>query len=348
MSDIKKHTYLRVIVVIIMILFIFSTFYFRRENINNVREYSTKDILEYKTKYLEDNSDIINILSGIDISERIKFKSVVLDTNKAPHKVTLNYYEGATNDNNADRVIYENEFSKISIIMFSLVENLDFININFKNKSGLEESFSYSRSNMENVIGNPLWNISNSKKEYNRLIEQINIMYPRSISELVYNTEIKENGDEIKEESKDRFSIIATKIHGYYTEEEFLKVFTTTSIEQYRLEGTTAIVTSSKIVNAAITYKKDSVKGGYTLEEYERSKDGVDLIPSIKKYCILPVSKKKIEGLAPKITNYLSNNDELLEIQKSKLVKYSKDNSVNISYFKKHEGDSKVPLFKNK
>lgn len=345
MSDIKKHTHIKVLVVIIMILLIFSTFYFTKENTNTIREHRTKEVLENRTEYIGNNSNVVKILNEIDLSPKIKYKSAELQTQAKPYSITINYYEDSNNKED-EEVIYENEFSKVAFVTFSLVKNLDNINIKFKNKKNLEKTFSYSRDDGDKILGESLWDASRSKEKYENFLKKLKYIYPKSINELVDNTVLEKNNESVKEKNKDSFFIIATKVHDFYYEENFLKVFTTTSTEHYKIDGNTAVFVKGEITNSAITYEKDSEKG-YILSKYQKSKDGVDLIPSIKKYCTLPVSGKEIEGLAPKITNYLSNSDELIEIQKSKLVKYIRDNKLNINYLKKHEGDNKVPLSKS-
>lgn len=78
-----------------------------------------------------------------------------------------------------------------------------------------------------------------------------------------------------------------------------LKVFVTTYGATYRLYGNVLDIESGGVIPVAITYRKDS-NGNYRLEKYEQAGDGADFVPSIREFCTMPVSGKKIRGLAEK------------------------------------------------
>ncbi len=145
------------------------------------------------------------------------------------------------------------------------------------------------------------------------------------IEQLVYDTEIERAFTDYK---RDGFIIAASRIFGSYEEEDMLKVFVCTFLERYRLYGSTLTVEGGSVVPAAITYRKAD-NGRYVLEKYEQASDGSYFSSSIKKYCTMPVSGKKIKGLADKILKYYSDYEDLQELLYDNLYKHLKNNGIS-------------------
>jgi len=143
-----------------------------------------------------------------------------------------------------------------------------------------------------------------------------------SIEKLVYATEIEKNS-----QTQEGFTIVAPKIFGSYEEGGLLKVFVTTFSATYKLYGNVLDMVSGSVVPSAITYKKDN-SGNYILEKYEQSKDGADWLPSIKKFCTMPVSGKVIPGLADKIIDHYGNRDDIHVLMWENLFKHLKANGI--------------------
>ena len=142
------------------------------------------------------------------------------------------------------------------------------------------------------------------------------------IEKLVYATEIEKNS-----QPKRGFTIVAPKIFGSYEEDGLLKVFVTTYSATYKLYDNVLELVSAGVVPSAITYKKDN-SDNYVLEKYEQAKDGADWLPSIKKFCTMPVSGKEIPGLADKIINHYGDRDDIRTLQLENLFKHLKANGI--------------------
>ncbi|NMM62521.1 hypothetical protein HBE96_07410 [Clostridium sp. P21] len=143
------------------------------------------------------------------------------------------------------------------------------------------------------------------------------------IEKLVYKTEIEKN-QAIKSELS--FLVVAPHIHGIYKEGNKLKVFVTTFSSTYEFYGKTLSEQCGSIDPTAITYVKNE-DGSYKLDKYEQAKDGDECGPSIKKFCTMPVSGKKIRGLSDKILKYDSDNKDIIKLQRDNLIKHLKANS---------------------
>lgn len=142
------------------------------------------------------------------------------------------------------------------------------------------------------------------------------------IEKLAYSTEV-----EMSSQHRSGFTIVAPKIFGSYDEDGKLKVFVTTYSAAYKLYGNVLNMESGSVVPAAITYRKDN-NGSYVLEEYEQAMDGAEWLPSIKKFCTMPVSGKEIPGLANKIIKHYGNYDDIYNLHLENLFRHLKANGI--------------------
>lgn len=147
------------------------------------------------------------------------------------------------------------------------------------------------------------------------------------LEKLVYETEVAQNSG-----SRGGFTIVAPKIFGSYEEGNKLKVFVTTYSATYRLYDHVLSQEGGSVVPAAITYvKKDD--GSYALAEYKPARDGSEFAKSIKQYCTMPVSGKKIPGLADQILDHYGNYSDISALQKENLHKHlTKNQQTGVIY----------------
>lgn len=168
------------------------------------------------------------------------------------------------------------------------------------------------------------------------------IMEKEFIEQLVCKTvEAKENGF-----AKEDILIIAPKIFEVYEEENKLKVFTTINISNYSLKDSIVELKSGGITPVAITYIKNG-DGSYSLEEYLPSMDGSFWESSIREFCIMPVSLEEIEGLADEIINHYMNYEDILKLEREKLIQYLNDHNLKgVSLLERgyNEPDKLIPL----
>ena len=82
---------------------------------------SEKNIYEYKTKYVGDNSKVINILSNLKYPKEVNYNSVQILSEKEPYGILVKL------NVNSDKIPEKNDFLKNTAIMFALIENLSFV-----------------------------------------------------------------------------------------------------------------------------------------------------------------------------------------------------------------------------
>ena len=82
---------------------------------------SNKNIYEYKTKYVGDNSKVMNILSNLKYPKETSYNSVQILSEKEPYGVLVKL------NINSGKIPEKNEFLKNSAVLFALIENLSFV-----------------------------------------------------------------------------------------------------------------------------------------------------------------------------------------------------------------------------
>lgn len=157
------------------------------------------------------------------------------------------------------------------------------------------------------------------------------------IEKLVYTKEATRN----RSSDHGGFTIVAPKIFGSYTEEDKLKISVTTYSITYKLYGNVLSEEGGSVIPAAIVYTKNS-DGNYILDEYKQAMDGSEFAKSIRAYCTMPVSGKKINGLANKILNHYGNYDDIIALERKNLIKHLKANHQNNIMLKVKGSDNKL------
>ena len=82
---------------------------------------SEKDIYKSKTKYVGDNSKVMNILSNLKYTKETSYNSVQILSEKEPYGVLVKL------NINSGKIPEKNEFLKNSAVLFALIENLSFV-----------------------------------------------------------------------------------------------------------------------------------------------------------------------------------------------------------------------------
>ena len=82
---------------------------------------SNKNIYGYKTKYVGDNSKVINILSNLKYPKETSYNSVQILSEKEPYGILVKL------NINSGKIPEKNEVLKNSAVLFALIENLSFV-----------------------------------------------------------------------------------------------------------------------------------------------------------------------------------------------------------------------------
>ena len=105
---------------------------------------SEKNIYEYKTKYVGDNSKVINILSNLKYPKETSYNSVQIISEKEPYEILVKL------NINSDKIPEKNDFLKNTAIMFALIENLSFVK--YVNVSDNKVVAEFTRNEVDNYL----------------------------------------------------------------------------------------------------------------------------------------------------------------------------------------------------
>ena len=105
---------------------------------------SEKNIYEYKTKYVGDNSKVINILSNLKYPKEASYNSVQILSEKEPYGILVKL------NVNSDKIPEKNDFLKNTAIMFALIENLSFVK--YVNVSDNKVVAEFTRDEIDNYL----------------------------------------------------------------------------------------------------------------------------------------------------------------------------------------------------
>ncbi|WP_297638281.1 hypothetical protein [uncultured Clostridium sp.] len=162
-------------------------------------------------------------------------------------------------------------------------------------------------------------------------------------TKLVFETEKKKN----RPQYEGGINIIEPIIYGMYEEENLIKVIAVVNDLEYVLGENRVYSTCGGIIPVAITYEKKE-NGTYKVIKYEQCLDGSEYAPSIEEFCRMPVSGKKIKGLAKKVIEggggfsdieNLNSNEKILQ-------EHLKDNGIlNTSYLMYEYPEEKIIKF---
>ena len=105
---------------------------------------SEKNIYEYKTKYVGDNSKVINILSNLKYPKEASYNSVQILPEKEPYGILVKL------NINSGKIPEKNEFLKNSAVLFALIENLSFVK--YTNISDDKIIAEFTRDEIDNYL----------------------------------------------------------------------------------------------------------------------------------------------------------------------------------------------------
>ena len=105
---------------------------------------SNKNIYEYKTKYVGDNSKVTNILSNLKYPKETSYNSVQILSEKEPYGILVKL------NTNSGKISEKNEFLKNSAVLFALIENLSFVK--YVNVSDNKVVAEFTRNEVDNYL----------------------------------------------------------------------------------------------------------------------------------------------------------------------------------------------------
>ncbi len=151
------------------------------------------------------------------------------------------------------------------------------------------------------------------------------------------------------------FKVTSVKLHDYRAESNMLTLYATVLSESYIVNGDTIELENASIVPKAYIFTADtdlsaiSNPADYDIAklinspvEIIQAKDGSYYKPSVEDFCITPVTREEIKGLADKILTY--DSSELTEMQKEHFDETLKSNNYTITRTYKESAVTKYKI----
>jgi hypothetical protein len=127
-----------------------------------------------KAAYIGDNSKVSAIIHNLIVPNQLSWGGLELQTASEPYGLTLNYSLSDATSKNFDSDSLSNSFQKNSVVIFSLVSNVENITINLKQGSKVT-TFNYSREEINKLLGQDVRNFIQTKESFKNLILQLGV-----------------------------------------------------------------------------------------------------------------------------------------------------------------------------
>ncbi|RJE49274.1 MULTISPECIES: M56 family metallopeptidase [unclassified Dehalobacter] len=116
--------------------------------------YAVDKLLANKTPYVGNASKVIALIDAMPLPKGVVRDKVELQTSTAPYGLTIQYRINDDSAISAENGMIGDVFGRNAILLFSLVDNVEVINIKFTDSAGKYEGYSttYLRSRIEQIM----------------------------------------------------------------------------------------------------------------------------------------------------------------------------------------------------
>ena len=287
-----------------------------------------ENLIQYKNSYVGDNSNTNNLIQSLgfgSFKERIE-----LSTSEEPYAVKVYYNLNNINTNKDD---IKNELFINSIIIFSLIENVDelhyyILDEPYSDNLKVKYEFTFTRGDIENRLD--LENISyysSDEEKFNALLQKIS-KYRKissSLDEAISNA--------VKDSIYEDYYLgeLDTEAHVILGKKEIgnkLDVYTIVNYGSFQFENDVfTLVSGAWGLPMVLTFEKDE-NNNYYFIDYKEAVDGGMYVDSIKE--MFPTY------LIPKVMNSDKYAEKLSEEQRLQAKKYldsiNRNTDINIDY----------------
>ena len=156
-----------------------ATLKYEQTTVGKYLGYSVKSLIDNKTSYVGNNGKVVALIDAMPLPEGIARSVVELQTaSSSPYGITINFTMKDSSGVKVGGAICGDAFYRNSIILFSLIDNVDVISCNIVDKTGKYDgasyTFSYTREAAEGLIGEDMRNYAVSADILKTLIDKVN------------------------------------------------------------------------------------------------------------------------------------------------------------------------------
>ncbi len=145
---------------------------------NTYLGYSTETLMDNKTPYVGNNSKVVALIDAMPLPKGIVRDTVELQTAALPYGITIRFNMNDVSGVKVQGAISGDAFYRNSIMLFSLIDNVDVITCKIAdisgNFDGASYSFTYTREMAKKLMGEDVRRYAGSTGTLKNLIERIN------------------------------------------------------------------------------------------------------------------------------------------------------------------------------
>ena len=154
--------------------------------LNTNIEYNIDALIANKTSYVGNNSKVVALIDALPLPEGIVRDKVELKTDRAPYAMIINLITEESTDVFIKKGMISNEICANTILLFSLIDNVDTIEYSVSDRNGSVSSLlTYSREVIEGYMNGDVRPYAKNKERLEELVEKIRAFdYSKTIENL--------------------------------------------------------------------------------------------------------------------------------------------------------------------
>jgi Antirepressor regulating drug resistance, predicted signal transduction N-terminal membrane component len=139
--------------------------------------YNIDSLMDNKTPYVGNNSKVLALVGSMYLPQGIFRDTIELQTKSTPYGITINLTMKDKSGIVSNGILNSDGFYRNSIILFSLIDNVDVVDYKLKDKTSKESGaiygFTYTREMAEKLLGEDVRNYSSDIDTLKELIDKV-------------------------------------------------------------------------------------------------------------------------------------------------------------------------------
>lgn len=141
--------------------------------LENTSKISSEKLWRHRTPYIGNNSEVGGIISELIFPEKLTHDGFELHTSEPPYAVTVKLKTDAETREYYAGGLHQKPFQINACIMFSLIENAQYVNFSLDDGISAPYSMQYTRDWAESIVGANLWDESRTLESFEKLLDRI-------------------------------------------------------------------------------------------------------------------------------------------------------------------------------
>jgi hypothetical protein len=151
--------------------------------------YNIDKLMENKTLYVGNASKVGGLIGGMPKPTGLEWNGMALQTTAMPYGVTVNYIMNDSTDVLKEGAISGESFYRNSILLLSLIDNVDSITTSIVDNTGQYDgvtySFTFTREQVDKLLGEDVRHYAADETSLRQLIDRLNSLPINEISKTI-------------------------------------------------------------------------------------------------------------------------------------------------------------------